>query len=40
MRVDFPALGIPIIPISATSFSSKRRFFSSGISPSSAKAGA
>jgi len=40
MRVDFPALGTPMIPISATSFSSRNKSCSSGISPSSANAGA
>ena len=40
MSVDFPADGIPIIPISATSLSSSCRSHSPGISPSSANAGA
>gem|GEM_PF-1000091 len=40
INVDFPAEGIPIIQISATSFNSKTTSFSSHISPISAKLGA
>jgi hypothetical protein len=40
IRVDFQALGIPIIPMSATNFSSKIISFCSQISQSSAKLGA
>jgi hypothetical protein len=40
MKVDFQALGTQIIQISATSFNSRLKSFSSTISQISAKAGA
>jgi hypothetical protein len=40
MSVDFPALGTPMIQISATSFNSSFRYLSSKTSPNSANHGA